>query len=116
MKHGVKKRKFGRTKKTRGALIASLIKALVIEEKIETTEAKARELRPAVEKMITKAKVDTLSNRRILASRLHNNNRVVSKLFDLGKRYNERPGGYTRIIKLAPRSSDAAKRAVIEFV
>ncbi len=115
MKHGSKIRKLGRTKDQRRALINSLLNSLVLSEKIETTEAKAKELRPKIEKMITKARKDTVANRRILAESFTKNS--VKKLVeDIAPRYKKRTGGYTRIIKTNPRKGDGSKMAVIEFV
>ncbi len=85
--------------------------------RIMTTEAKAKELRPHIEKLVTKAKNPTLANRRLLLSGFYNNEAVVSTLIDsIAPRFADRNGGYTRIIKLAARKGDAAAMAVIEFV
>lgn len=117
MKHHKAIRKFGRKRNVRNALIRSLAISLVKHGKIETTEAKAKELRPYVESLITKAKVDTVSNRRLVASRLINQQDEVKKVFtEIAPKYKEVPGGYTRIIKLGARLSDAAPMAIIEFV
>lgn len=117
MRHHNTKRKFGRKKNLRNALMKSLVLNLVIKGKIKTTEAKAKELRPYMEKMITLAKKNTLAGKRITASRLYNNKKAVKKLFDdIAPKYSDRSGGYTRIIKLGVRKSDSAKLAQIEFV
>lgn len=117
MRHQVKTRKLGRPKKQRNALLSSLATSLIEKGRISTTRAKAKELRPYIERIVTKAKADTLSNRRHVLSRLGNNKKVVAKLFsEIAPRMKERPGGYTRIIKRAPRKSDAAQLAIIEFV
>lgn len=119
MRHHNKNRKFGRTSGTRAALMRSLLVALITEEKIKTTETKAKALRPIVEKMVTRAKTDTLHSRRIILSRLSNNDTLMTKLFsEIAPRYMERDGGYTRITKVASRSAlaDASSMAVIEFV
>ncbi len=95
--------------------MVSLARALVIKEKIKTTEAKAKELRPFVEKLVTRAKTDTVYNRRVLAARLSDD--VAKKLMkDIAPRYQDRTGGYTRVIKTNPRQEDSAKMAIIEFV
>lgn len=97
----------------------SLCHALITEGKITTTEAKAKELRPMIEKMVTRAMEGTISSRRILAARLNNNDAAVAKLIaEIAPKYKERKGGYTRITKMAPRSArgDASPMAVIEFV
>ena len=88
---------------------------LIKKEKIKTTEAKAKELRPFIEKLLTKAKNTTLSNRRLVISKI--GEEAAKKLFDkIAPKYVDRKGGYTRIIKLPRRSSDASKVAIIEFV
>ncbi len=95
----------------------SLARALVLEERISTTEAKAKALRPFVERLVTYAKSNTLANRRLAISRLHDE-AAVKKLFaTIGPRYAERPGGYTRVVKRAKRgTADARKLAYIAFV
>ena len=93
----------------------SLAVALVKSEKIKTTEAKAKELRPFIEKMLTKAREANLANRRAVASKIG----IIStkKLFDkIAPKFKDTKGGYTRISKLPPRKGDASKMAVIEFV
>lgn len=117
MRHHDANRKFGRSSNQRSALLKGLAASLIEHGRIMTTEAKAKELRPSIEKMITKAKNPTLSNRRLLLSSLYNNTDVVEKLIaTVAPRYSERAGGYTRITKLALRKGDASKMAVIEFV
>ncbi len=109
------KRRFGRKKDQRHALLVSLSRALVVNGKIKTTEAKAKELRPFIEKIVTRAKEDSVYNRRVLASRLSDN--TAKKLVEeIGPRYKEREGGYTRIIKTGRRKEDGAQMAIIEFV
>jgi large subunit ribosomal protein L17 len=89
--------------------------SLIMHGKIETTEAKAKEIRPKIEKLITKAKADNLANKRLLRARLRKE--TFQKLIkELRPRYKERKGGYTRIIKLSPRKGDRSRRAIIEFV
>lgn len=93
----------------------SLAFALVKKEKIKTTEARARELRPFIEKFVTRAKINNIANRRLVAARL--GKLATQKLFaKISPKYKERKGGYTRIIKLPARKSDASKMAIIEFV
>lgn len=117
MRHHDANRKFNRDGNQRTALLRGLASSLVKHGRIMTTEAKAKELRPAVEKMVTKAKNPTLANRRVLLSGLYNDTSVVSKLIDdVAPRYKERAGGYTRITKLVQRKSDGSPMAVIEFV
>lgn len=117
MRHHNANRKFGRPKNGRIALLKGLAAALIEHGKILTTEAKAKELRPKIEKMVTKAKNPTLSNRRLLLSGLYNNTDLVEKLVtDVAPRFAERAGGYTRITKIVQRKGDASKMAVIEFI
>ncbi len=109
------KRRFGRKRDQRRALLFSLARALILNEKIKTTEAKGKELRPFIEKLVTRGKEDNIHNRRILAKRLSDD--VAKKLVkDIGVRYKEREGGYTRVLKLGPRQEDGAKMVIIEFV
>ena len=116
MRHHNVNRKLGRKRKGRRALMKSLASSLILRQKITTTEAKARELRPYAEKLITKGKSDNVSTRRLIKSRL-GNDRVVNRLFAVvGPKYKERSGGFTRIIKLPRRKSDGSPMAVIELV
>ena len=115
MKHHKKNRIFGRVRSQRTALMKGLVSSLVLHRKIYTTEAKAKELRPLIEKLITRAKTKTLSSRRILTSRVGES--AAKRLVDeIAPKYKERNGGYTRITKLETKRSDAAKMAQIEFV
>lgn len=110
-----KGRKLNREKGPRNALLKSMAENFLIHEKIKTTEAKAKTIRPIVEKMITRAKKGGLANTRILAKEL--SQVIVKKLIkETAPRYVDRQGGYTRIIKLGPRSSDGAKMAIIELI
>lgn len=116
MRHRVAGRKLQRTSSHRAALLRNMAAALVKHEQITTTTAKAKELRPYVEKLITLAKKGGLSNRRLAHARLGDDGQLV-KLFDtLGPRYAGRAGGYCRIVKAGLRASDAAQIAVIELV
>ena len=117
MRHGKNKRKFGRKANVRRGFIRSLAVAIITHEKITTTEARAKELRPYIEKMVTKARQGSLANRRMIAARLGNQETLANKIVDeIAPRYKEREGGYLRITKLPQRKGDAAKMAVIEFV
>lgn len=117
MRHHNNIRKFGRNKSQRSALMKGLVLALISHGKIETTEAKAKELRPMIEKIITKANVGTLSSRRLIISRLYNRTAEANKLInEIAPKYKERNGGYTRITKLPRRGGDASKMAIIEFI
>ncbi len=116
MRHKVGGRKLQRTSAHRTALFRNMSAALIKHEQITTTLAKARELRPYTEKLVTLAKRGGLSNRRLAMSRLMDEAQL-KKLFDvLADRYAGRSGGYTRVIKAGFRASDAAAMAVIEFV
>ncbi|WP_454886598.1 50S ribosomal protein L17 [Sphingomonas oryzagri] len=116
MRHRVGGRKLQRTASHRTALFRNQSAALIKHEQILTTLAKAKELRPYVEKLVTLAKKGGLSNRRLAHARLLDDTQLV-KLFDvLAERYASRAGGYTRIIKAGIRASDAAPMAIIEFV
>ena len=115
MRKRKKGRKLHRPRDQRKALLKSLAREIILKEKIKTTEAKAKEVRPFLEKMITRAKKGDLASIRYLARFFQKN--IVRKLIrELGPRYKDRPGGYTRIIKLGPRKSDGTKMAVIELV
>lgn len=114
MRHLKKGRKFGREKDQRRALMKSLVSSFLMLGRIVTTEAKAKELRPFAEKLITRAKNPSLANRRLLNSVL--SEKVTKKLVDRAKDYSGRAGGYTRVIKLGPRKSDSAKMAILELV
>ena len=116
MRHRVGGRKLGRTSSHRIAMFRNMAAALIKHEQITTTLPKAKELRPYVEKLITLAKKGGLSNRRLAHARLLDDAQL-QKLFDvLAKRYIERAGGYTRVIKAGLRASDAAPMAIIERV
>ena len=109
-------RTLGRNSSRRKALFQSLAISLIEYEGIKTTLPKAKDLRSFIEPLITLAKEDTLSNRRVAFSKLRNKS-AVGKLFsDLGPRFKERPGGYSRIIKIGYRKGDAAPLAFIELV
>ena len=116
MRHKVAHRKLGRTTEHRMAMLKNMSASLIKHEQITTTVAKAKELRPYIEKLVTLAKRGGLANRRLAMSRLMDDAQLV-KLFDvLAERYKDRNGGYTRIIKAGIRASDAAPIAIIEFV
>ena len=116
MRHRVGHRKLQRTAAHRTALLRNMAAALIKHEQITTTLAKARELRPYTEKLITLAKRGGLSNRRLAMSRLMDEAQLA-KLFDvLADRYKAREGGYTRVVKAGIRASDAAAMAIIELV
>ena len=117
MRHQRKTVKLGRTQGHRDALLSNLAVSLIEHGRIKTTMAKAKAIRPFVEKLITKAKTGTLHARRMALADLRHNEDAVTKLFaELGPINAARKGGYTRIIKLGQRKSDAAEMAVIEWV
>src|SRR5690625_3082519 len=115
-------RKLGRTTDSRIALLRNLTTDLILNERIETTEAKAKELRSSVEKMITLGKRGDLHARRQAEAFLYNkkssdDEKALDKLFnDIAPRYEDRQGGYTRVLKLGPRRGDGAKMSLIELV
>lgn len=116
MNHRKTGRKLGRTSAHRKALFRNMVTSLLEHEQIRTTDAKAKELRGVAEKMITLGKKGTLHARRN-ALRTIRSKEVTSKLFDeLAERYKDRPGGYTRVIKLGQRPGDAAPMSIIELV
>ncbi len=118
MLHHKKGRKLGRVTKQRTALLRSLAISLIKHGKIKTTEAKAKELRPFVEKLITKGKNDTVASRRLVQSRLGSGGvNTTKEIFEtIALKYKDRKGGYTRIIKLPVRKKDASKMAIIELI
>ncbi|MEK7613119.1 MAG: 50S ribosomal protein L17 [Patescibacteria group bacterium] len=115
MRHGNVNRKFGRERNQRKALLKSLARSLVIRGRMQTTVAKAKEIRPVVEKLVTRGKNPTLANRRALIASL-GDARTAQKVIALAEGHKGRAGGYLRIVKMGPRKGDAAQMALIEFV
>jgi large subunit ribosomal protein L17 len=116
MRHQVSGKKLGRNTSQRKALLRSLVTSFIEKERIRTTLSKAKETRPIAEKMITLAKTNSLHTRRQALQYIYKKD-VVKKLFeDIAPRFTERPGGYTRIIKLGPRAGDGAEMAILELV
>jgi len=116
MRHRISGKKLNRSSSHRSALLSNLAGSLVLQDQIKTTLAKAKFLRPYIEKLITQARIDTLSSRRLVISRLKDK-KAVKRLFEIvAKRYTSRPGGYTRIIKAGFRLGDAAPLAYIELL
>ena len=116
MRHHRQKRTLGRVKRQRVALLRSLARSLVLQEGITTTIAKAKELRPFGERLVTTSKANTLTSRRLVQSRL-NSPEAVKKLHDtIAPRYAKRAGGYTRIIKLGKIGKQSTESARVEFV
>ena len=117
MKHHNTRRTFGLVGKQRTALLRGLARNLVMQGGITTTVAKAKEVRPFVERLITKGKTDSLASRRLLASELGNADDAVKKIVgEVSPKYKERAGGYTRIVKLGKIGARAAESARIELV
>ncbi|MEQ1538532.1 MAG: 50S ribosomal protein L17 [Sphingorhabdus sp.] len=116
MRHKVGYRKLNRTSSHRIAMLRNMAASLIKHEQITTGVAKAKELRPYVEKLITLAKKGGLSNRRLAHSRLMDDAQLVKLFAVLAERYKDRNGGYTRIIKAGYRASDASAMAIIELV
>ena len=117
MKHRLQNKRFSRSPETRKALINGLVCSLVEHERIRTTLSKAKELRRHVEKAVTLGRGgDVVHSTRCLISRYCNKDTVFKIVHDLSVRFKDRPGGYTRILKLGPRSGDGAPMAFIEFV
>jgi large subunit ribosomal protein L17 len=109
-------RKLGRTSGHRLAMFRNQLASLIDKERIVTTLPKAKELRPQIERLVTLGRNDSVHARRVAGSQIQDDT-LVAKLFDkIGPRFNDRPGGYTRIIKLGPRRGDASEMAILEFV
>jgi large subunit ribosomal protein L17 len=116
MRHHNKNRKFGREKGQRTALLKSLAESLIIHGKITTTEEKAKELRPMVEKLVTKAREGTSASKISITRKIQSVKAIRSLVKLANEKYKERPGGYTRIIKLFDNRGVTGGKAVIEFV
>ena len=116
MRHHNANRKFGLETNQRAALMRSLASNLINAGKITTTEAKAKEIRSYVEKLVTTARAGTITARRLITSRIGNPKSVKKLVEVIAPKYKTRAGGYTRVIKLPARSGDGSRMAVIEFV
>ena len=116
MRHGHGLRKLNRTSSHRLAMLRNMMNSLLTHETIKTTVPKAKELRRVVEPMITLAKIATVANRRLAFNRLRNRDVVVKLFNELGPRFANRPGGYTRILKMGFRVGDNAPMALVELV
>ena len=116
MRHARSGRKLGRDASHRKALYSNLTGSLIVHGRIETTEAKAKAVKPFAEKMITLAKRGDLSARRQAMAALRSNDVVHALFADVAPRFAERPGGYTRIVKMGPRQGDAAEMVLLELV
>ena len=116
MRHRRAGRKFGRNTNQRKALFRGLAASLILNERISTTEAKAKNIRPMVEKLVSMAREDTEHHRRLVMARV-GSEAATRKLFEvIGPRFEDQNGGYTRIYKIGQRRGDAAPMALIEFV
>ncbi len=117
MRHAKKRNKLGRDPAHRKALLMNLSRELIQHERIKTSQAKAKAAKPEVEKLVTLAKRGDLHARRQALATLRQDKFLVHKLFEeIGPRYAERDGGYTRIVKLGPRRSDSTEMVYLEFV
>jgi large subunit ribosomal protein L17 len=116
MRHKKKGRKLGRKVGNRRALLMNLASQMITHKKIKTTDAKAKELRTFIEPLITLAKKNDIHSRRMVVRKLPNKNIVRTLFDDIAPKYADRPGGYTRIVKLGYRDNDRASVSIIEFV
>jgi len=116
MRHSNRNKKFGRKKNQRGALMRTLAHSLLRDGRIQTTETKAKALRPFVERLITHARTGTPASRRLVTERLGGSSVVASLYKDIAPKYANRAGGYTRVVKAGIRKSDGAPMAIIELV
>lgn len=116
MRHRKSGRKLNRTSSHRKAMFRNMSASLVEHELIKTTVPKAKELRGVIEPLITRAKTDTVANRRIAFARIRDKDAVAKLFAELGPRFKERPGGYVRILKCGPRPGDNAPMAYVELV
>jgi len=116
MRHKIGFNRLGRRPAHRKALKRNMVTSLLLEERIKTTQTKALEVRRLAEKMVTRAREDSVHNRRMIGRDIKNK-KALAKLFtEIGPRYKSRAGGYTRVLKLGPRSGDAAEMVLLEFV
>lgn len=116
MRHRKKVAKLGRKPDARKRMLRNLITSLVMEERVRTSLVRAKAARSAAEKIITRGRKDTVHARRLVAGSVYGS-RAVQKIFnELGPRYADRQGGYTRILKLGPRRGDAAEEVILELV
>jgi len=116
MRHKVSGRRLGRTSSHRKSMMQSMSASLIEHEIIQTTVSKAKELRRELEPLITRAKEDSLHNRRITFDRIRNRDAVQKLFLELGPRFKQRPGGYLRIMRCGYRAGDAAPMAYVELV
>ncbi len=116
MRHHKRTRILGRPAAQRRALLKSLVRSLIIHGSIQTTEAKAKEMRPMAERLLTKAKVQSVATHKHVAERLGSKSAAATLIKEIAPKYMERKGGYTRIVKMGKRTSDGSPMAIIQFV
>lgn len=116
MKHRVGFNRLGRKPAHRKALHNNMVTSLLVHERIKTTEAKAKAVRRTAEKLITRAGEDTVHNRRMVARGIKDKGALAKLFTEIGPRFKDRPGGYTRILKLGPRNGDASELVLLELV
>ena len=116
MRHKYSGRKLNRTSSHRSAMFKNMMASLIEHEEIKTTVPKAKELRGFVERLITISKVDTVAKRRIVFSRIRSKEAVLKLFEELGPRFKQRPGGYTRVLKCGFRAGDKAPMAIVQLV
>ncbi len=116
MRHRKTTPKLGRKKDARTRMLRNLVTSLFVEERVVTSHARAKATRSLAERIITKGKKDTVHSRRLVAGMVYGSVAVKKIFNELGPRYADRPGGYTRIIKLGPRHGDAAEAVILELV
>jgi len=116
MRHRKTTPKLGRKPEERVKLLRNLVTSVIIHERVVTSEAKARAARSMVEKIVTRGRTDTVHARRMVARHVYGAEAVRKVFNELGPRYAQRPGGYTRLMKLGPRAGDAGEAVIIEFV
>ncbi|HOP25857.1 MAG TPA: 50S ribosomal protein L17 [Candidatus Sabulitectum sp.] len=116
MRHRKTTPKLGRNKAARIRMLRNLVTSLFLEEKVVTSQARAKAARSLAERIITKGKKDTVHSRRLVAGMVYGSDAVKKVFNELGPRYADRPGGYTRLIKLGPRKGDAAEAVILELV
>lgn len=116
MRHRKRTAKLGRTGEHRNAMLANMVCSLIIHKRVQTTVAKAKAARSVAEKMVTLGKAGTISDRRLAVARLHNEDAAKILFTELAPLFKDRPGGYTRIIRLGERQGDAASLAILEWV
>ncbi len=116
MRHRKKVAKLGRKPDARKRLVRNLVTSLILEERVRTSLVRAKAVRSAAEKIITRGREDSLHARRLVAGRVFGSKAVQKVFNELGPRYADRNGGYTRILKLGPRKGDAAEEVILELV